>query len=142
MSKSYLLRESAVTLRRSSMEEEGKIPRLIRHCTPLRCANCRFCSTELEDDDSGNAASIGASVIVFRQFFKYPVAYNWRKTQAFAAIFSRRNLHNVGAETEEDARIQLNRIAFQRKSLWDLKNENLWERSEKRVMEERNKRRN
>lgn len=57
-------------------------------------------------------------------------------TQAFAAIFSRRNLHNVGAETEEDARIQLNRIAFQRKSLWDLKNENLWERSEKRVMEE------
>lgn len=106
MSKSYLLRESAVTLRRSSMEEEGKIPRLIRHCTPLRCANCRFCSTELEDDDFGNAASIGASVIVFQQFFKYPVAeisYNWRKTQAFAAIFSSRNLHNVGAETGEES---------------------------------------
>lgn len=39
-------------------------------------------------------------------------------------------MHNVGADTEENARIQLNRIAFQRKSLWDSKNENLWERRE------------
>jgi hypothetical protein len=57
-------------------EEEGKIPRFIRHCTPLRCENGRFSSTDLpetelalEDDESGNAGSIRGCDMVLRQAF-------------------------------------------------------------------------
>jgi hypothetical protein len=51
----YLLRESAVTRRRSSIEaegEEGKIPKSIRHCTPLRSP--KRLDTSNEDVISGN----------------------------------------------------------------------------------------
>lgn len=55
-------------------EDHGKIPRFIRHRTPLRCANCRFTSTDLsetepavEGNDSGNAGSIRAGGMVVEE---------------------------------------------------------------------------
>lgn len=65
----YLLRESAVARRRSSIEveeEEGKTPRFMRHCKPLRSPKRRFSGADpggtasevegggTDDDGSGN----------------------------------------------------------------------------------------
>lgn len=73
----YLLLELAVARRRSSMEvEDGKTPRLIRHCKPLRSPNCRLSGAadswetapELKgdgtDDDSGNGGTTRAGAMV------------------------------------------------------------------------------
>lgn len=68
---SYFLLESAAVRRRSSMEEEeeGKIPRSIRHLTPLRLEkrdpSGDPCEGTEAGDDSGDFSSPGAGDMIF-----------------------------------------------------------------------------
>lgn len=59
----YLRRESAITLRRSSIEEEeGRIPRSIRHWTPLRLPKGRFSDGTTLDDDGASSFTISSLI--------------------------------------------------------------------------------
>lgn len=90
----YLLLQSAVTRRRTSMEAEdadGNTPRFIRHCKPLRSPNRRFSGadlggTESELEGDGNNGSTREGGMTMQQFLTNPDAktrHKSRKTQTF-----------------------------------------------------------
>jgi hypothetical protein len=85
----YLLLQSAVTRRRSSMEaaeEEGKTPRFIRHCNPLRSPNLLFSGSDLRETESelkigDNNGSTTARCMTLKKFHDNPDAQTQRNSR-------------------------------------------------------------